>query len=185
MDLNEHCANLTGKTYIRVCKRWYGLLHDGPRWKGVVSIAVHGPAAGVSTFKTVRTRCSPELRCFRMRSISIDRAIWNALIDLVNECKQLSFLHIDHCRIDDYNANGWSNLRPIYSILISNCADAESRYCGGWKDIEPVKNLYHPLSKRACFLTVLYRYNKTFARRVIFAKKSMPTLKFNRKSDGF
>ncbi len=137
-------------------------MHNDLPWKGALCIIVNNPA-DASTLKVVRRRCYPELRLIRVQDLTIDQAVWDALIDLVNNCEELSFLHLHECKIDRYDIEKWKRMRPIFSILISNCTDAEGRYCSQWKDTDVMENLCQPLSEQACCLTVQYNYNKTYS----------------------
>jgi len=100
----------------------------------------------------------------RVEEFTFDQGAWNGLIDLVNDCQQLSFLYLRYCDITQYDCNEWKGMRPIYFIVISNCNDADGRFCDQWKGSgDAMKNLFLPLSERACHITVMHQNSNIYS----------------------
>ena len=127
---------------------------------------------------SIKWRFYKRLRGVRVEEVTFDQDAWNLLIALVNGCKQLTFLCIHYCKITHYDANQWKGMRPIYSILISDCFDADNRHCRRWKGTDVEEKLCQSLSERAHRVEVEYTLNKNrhfsmlFCRCVLLRKQN-------------
>jgi hypothetical protein len=90
-----------------------------------------------------------------VQEVTFDQRVWNSLVELVNECTQLSFLHINRCGITHYDPDNWKGMRPFYCIQFSNCTDAEGRYCNRWRGRDVMTKLCLPLLERVHELSVV------------------------------
>ena len=139
-----------------VCKRWHELMQVVLPWKKISKVAVHGPA-DATTFAMVKWHRFRRLRRIRIRRVTFDQGVWDMLIESVNTCRQLSFILLHSCNITHYEHRGWKNMRPVYSILLQNCTDADGRCCKRWPGTDVVEKLCRPLSSRAYRFVIKYK----------------------------
>ena len=141
------------------------MIYESPSWKTIKCIEVNSVTSKseiVSTFKLISRLCSNQLQTLWVQGIVFDEEVWESLIDLVNTCKQLVFLHIHDCDIVQHDRDGWRRMRPIFSLGITNCCDPNGRYCNEWNQMEVKTSMCLPLSDRSHVFTVRYNFEKEY-----------------------
>ena len=141
------------------------MTYESPSWKRIKSIEVKSVSSKteiISTFELIQSLCSKQLQTLWIQGIILDEEVWEVLIDLVNTCKQLSFLHIHDCNIVQLDRHGWRRMRPIYSLGITNCFDPSGRYCNDWNQMDVKISLCLPLLERSHVFTVQYNFEKEY-----------------------
>ena len=156
-----------------MCRRWNRLIvFEGPRWKEVRHVKVK-PAADVAALRIVARLC-PNLRHLFVEYLEIDEGIAKALCDLIDGCCHFLCLHLHRCVFLSYD--GWDGLRPVFSVTLSNCIDADGNFPDGRSRSRVRRLLYEPLSMRVHSFRVQYNFAKEYSTRdawiTLFSKQN-------------